>query len=113
MTDQEMRKLAAQKLRALEHNNVELSEKLASSDKNARCIKIARKMVENGMLRDNVEDFFDKVAEFSGIDNLDVIEAAVDIQLNGVPLGATSETEKAATEGVDQMDALIRNSMAV
>jgi hypothetical protein len=108
-----MRKLAAQKLRALEHENKGLSEKLASSDRNIRCIKIARKMVDKGMLRDNIEDFFDKVADLSEVGNLDVIEAAVDIQLNGVPLGATSETEKAATESADQMEALIRNSMAV
>ena len=111
MTDQEMRKLAAQQLRDLATENQSLREKVASTDKRDICIKIARKMVDKGLLRDNVEDFFGKVAELERHDNLGQYDAAVDIAVQGLSIGDASGAEKTKTESTDPVEALIQSEM--
>lgn len=111
MNDKELREKAASALLGLEQQNKELQVKLASADRRDHCVKIARKMVERGMLRDNVEDFFDKVAELEEHENLDGIEAAVDLAVQGFSLGEVDDAEKNATESDSSMEALIRREM--
>lgn len=71
----QMMKMAAENLRALSEENVELREKVASYEKRDRAEKIATSMEEKGL--EPEASFEEKVAGLLKRDDLDVVEKAV------------------------------------
>lgn len=102
---------AASALEGLENKNKDLQEKVASFERRERCEKIAKKMIEKGLVHDSASDFIDKVAELQSCNDLDVVEKAVDISVHGLTLGSEDDrTKVAGSEGLDPITALILNT---
>ena len=110
MTDAELREKAASALLNLESENQQLREKLASAEKQEHCIKIARKMVDKGLLG-SVDDFLEKVAELMQFDDLETFERAVDISVHGLSIGEIDDEEKTASNDSDPVENLILREM--
>lgn len=107
----ELMEKAAAALEKLETQNKSLQNKVASFEKRERCEKIAKKMIEKGLVHDSAEDFMGKVAELLACNDLDVVEKAVDISVHGLSLGSNDDrTKVASTEGLDPITALILNT---
>jgi hypothetical protein len=104
----ELMEKAASALEALEAENKSLQEKVASFEKRERCEKIAKKMIEKGLVHDSVSEFIDKVAELLSVDDLNVIDKAVDISVHGLSLGSEDDRDKVAgSKDLDPITALI------
>ena len=102
----ELLEKAASAIEKLKQENNELREKAASLEKRDRCEKIAKQMIEKGLLHDNAVTFTEKVAELMSSGNLDTVEEAVKIAVHGFSLGNQDDREPGA-KGLNPIDALI------
>jgi len=84
-------KQAGAAIRTLNAENQKLQEKLATQEKDARVVKIARDMEEKGLSPEL--DLTAKVAQLRKAENLDVTEEAVKLAApQGLNLGDVSDT---------------------
>lgn len=96
MTRDETLIKAASTLINLEKELTEAKEKIASLEKRAQCEVLAKRMIEKGLISDNIKSFSEKVASFMKEDDLSTWEKAIEISLGGLDLGENDDREKIA-----------------
>lgn len=98
-------KQSAASLRALATQNEELETKLAAREKQDKAESIASQMRDRGLLADS--DMSEKVSELKERDNLDVIEAALDLSAPDDLAKIASIGESPAAGGMSDLEAYV------
>jgi uncharacterized protein YjgD (DUF1641 family) len=113
VNDRQLREKAASALLSLEKQVKELQEKLANASKRNQCEKIAHRMVEKGILENDIESYLIKVAELSqlGDPEIEKYQAAVEIAVHGLNIGEAASQEKVADVANDPVESLILREM--
>jgi hypothetical protein len=113
VNDKQLREKAASALLSLNRQVQDLQEKLAAASKKDQCEKIAHRMIEKGILENDIESYLSKVAELSDLDSpeLDKYQAAVEIAVHGLVIGEAASQEKVADVADNPVESLILREM--
>jgi hypothetical protein len=105
---------ASQHMSKLANQNVGLVKRAESAERELLIVKIARRMEQRGLQQHL--SYEEKVAHLSEVQDLDAVQAAVEIAAGGVSLGKVAEADRPSnntrSDSAEDLEAFINSQSA-